>query len=201
MELDEASRYITTFTTHLGLYRYKRLNYGTNAAAEIFQYALQTQLRGLRGVQNIADDIIVYGKTRDEHDTNLEKCLQRLSEKGLKLSKPKCKFLTRTLSFFGQIFSDAGIRPDLKRVKDPQDAPVPTNVHEVRSFFGMVNYSSKYIPNFATTTKPLRALTKKNALFDWTKEHQEPFDTLKKCPDICAMYGLFPQTKGNNCFS
>ena len=36
LELDEASRYITTFSTHIGLFRYKHLNYGTNAAAEIF---------------------------------------------------------------------------------------------------------------------------------------------------------------------
>ena len=61
LELDEASRYITTFSTHVGLFRYKRLNYGTNAAAEIFQYTLQTQLQGLTGVKNIADDILVYG--------------------------------------------------------------------------------------------------------------------------------------------
>ncbi|CAB4028117.1 Hypothetical predicted protein [Paramuricea clavata] len=42
LEVDEASRYITTFSAHVGLFRYKRLNYGTNAAAEIFQYTLQT---------------------------------------------------------------------------------------------------------------------------------------------------------------
>ena len=51
LELDEESRYITTFSTHIGLVRYKRLNYGTNAAAEIFQYILQTQLQGLTGVK------------------------------------------------------------------------------------------------------------------------------------------------------
>ena len=44
LELEENSRYITTFTTHEGLFRYKRLNYGTNAAAEIFQFTLQQQL-------------------------------------------------------------------------------------------------------------------------------------------------------------
>lgn len=66
LELDEASRYITTFCTHSGLFRYKPLNYGTNAATEIFQYTLQAQLQGLKGVKNIADDI-VYGKTRDGH--------------------------------------------------------------------------------------------------------------------------------------
>ena len=33
LELDEASRYITTFSTNFGLFRYKRSNYGTNASA------------------------------------------------------------------------------------------------------------------------------------------------------------------------
>ena len=102
------------FTIHLGLYRYKHLNYETNTAAEIFQCTLQTQLCRLRGVQNIAGDIIVYGKIRDKHDTDSEKCLQHLSEKGLKLNKPKCKFLTKILNFFRQIFSDVGICPDPK---------------------------------------------------------------------------------------
>ncbi len=92
LELEENSRYITTFTTHEGLFRYKRLNYGTNAAAEIFQFTLQQQLRGLHGVRNIADDIIVYGKTREDHDANLEKCLQRLSDKGLRFKPVKVYF-------------------------------------------------------------------------------------------------------------
>ena len=40
LELDEESRYITTFTTHVGLFRYKRLSFGINSAAEIFQKAV-----------------------------------------------------------------------------------------------------------------------------------------------------------------
>ena len=99
IELDEQSRYITTFSTHVGLYRYKRLNYGTNAAAEIFRYTLQRALQGLKGVKNMADDIIIFGSTRAEHDSNLDKCLQRLKAKGLRLNKSKCSFLNNTLSF------------------------------------------------------------------------------------------------------
>ena len=76
LELSDSSRIITTFSTNEGLFRYKRLNYGTNAAAEIFQHTLQQQLHGLRGVRNIADDIIIYGKTGQEHDEYLDKCLQ-----------------------------------------------------------------------------------------------------------------------------
>ena len=70
LELSEESRNITTFSTQLGLFRYKRLNYGTNASAEIFQYTLQKAQQGLNGVQNIADDFLIYGATREEHDSD-----------------------------------------------------------------------------------------------------------------------------------
>ena len=63
LELDERSRYIITFSTHVSLYRYKRLNYGTNAAAELFQHTLQTVLEVLDGIRNLADDIIIFVKT------------------------------------------------------------------------------------------------------------------------------------------
>ncbi len=68
LELTEESRYITTFSTLEGLFRYKRLNYGTNSAAEIFQNILQRNLSDIHGVKNIADDIIIHGKTRKLHD-------------------------------------------------------------------------------------------------------------------------------------
>ncbi|CAB4022057.1 Hypothetical predicted protein, partial [Paramuricea clavata] len=172
LELDPKRRHITTFSTHIGLYRYKRLNYGTNAAAEIFQYTLQTQLQGLVGVKNIADDIIVYGSTRKEHDENLDKCLQRLTTRGLTLNASKCKLLNPTLEFFGQIFSADGTRPDPQRVVDLQNVATPTTVQEVRSLLGMANYSSQYIPNFATITAPLRLLTKNDTPFVWTTAHK-----------------------------
>ena len=194
IELDEQSRYITTFSTHVGLYRYKRLNYGTNAAAEIFQYTLQTALQGLKGVKNIANDIIIFGSTRAEHDSNLDKCLQRLKAKGLRLNKSKCSFLNNTLSFFGQVFSE-GTRPDSKRVTDLLNAPQPTNSHEVRSFLGMANHSNKYIRDFATLTAPLRGLTRKDVRFDWTPTHQEAFEKLKNALSSAPCMSYFDKNK------
>ncbi|CAB3984924.1 Hypothetical predicted protein [Paramuricea clavata] len=67
--LDQEGRFITTFSIHVGLYRYKRLNYGTKTSAEIFQHLLQTKLQELNGVKYIADDIIVFGK----HELNMIK--------------------------------------------------------------------------------------------------------------------------------
>ena len=171
------------------------MNYGTNAAAELFQHTLQQHLQGIKGVKNIADDILVFGSTRDEHDRALEACLKRLSEKGLVLNSSKCSFLQTELSFFGQIFSEKGTQPDPKRAEDLANATVPTNIQEVRSLLGMANYSAKYIPNFATITDPLRELTKKNSNFRWDKVHQEAFDKLKKALVTAPVMSYFDRSK------
>ena len=125
LELHPDSHFITTFSTHLGLYRYTRLNFGTNASAELFQNTLQHHLQGMAGVQNIADDILVFGSTRQEHDQALENCLKRLKEKGFTLNKSKYCFLNTELEFFGQIFSEQGTRPDPCRTQDVIDASIP----------------------------------------------------------------------------
>ncbi|PIK42246.1 hypothetical protein BSL78_20901 [Apostichopus japonicus] len=103
-ELDEESRYITTFTTHQGLYRYTRLMFGVNAASEKFQKAVSHMLTGLPGVINISDDIIVYGQSKQEHNENLHRVLQRLAECGACLNRDKCKIAHPEVVFRTHIF-------------------------------------------------------------------------------------------------
>ena len=90
LELDPESRQITTFSTHVALYRYKRLMFGINAASEIFQNTIAELLHGLNGCRNISDDIIVHGKTPAEHNANLRAVLDRLRENNVRLNREKC---------------------------------------------------------------------------------------------------------------
>ena len=83
VELDPESRSITTFVTHCGLYRYKRLMFGINAAPEIYQHVIQQTLQSCEKAANISDDIIIHAKTVDEHVRILEKALKTLKEKNL----------------------------------------------------------------------------------------------------------------------
>ena len=195
LPLADESRYITTFSTHLGLFCYKRLACGINASAEIFKHALQQSLHGIQGVRNIADDIIIHARSRKEHDVALQNCLQRLKENGLTLNAKKCSFLQPMLHFFGQIFSAKGTRPDPKRITDLQNMSVPTNAQEVRSLLGMANYSSKYIHNYATVTSPLHELTKKNVRFAWTDAHKKAFTQLKDALIVAPVMAYFDLSK------
>ena len=67
--LDEKSRNITIFSTHIGLFRYKRLHFGVNAAVEVYQHEIGRVIQGIPGVANMSIDIIVHGEDRPQHDS------------------------------------------------------------------------------------------------------------------------------------
>ena len=195
LTLAEESRYITTFATHKGLRRYRKLNFGTSSASEIFQQAIHDQIRDIPNVINMSDDVIVYGKTQAEHDSTLRAVFQRFSERGLTLNKEKCKFNQDKLTFFGFVFSSAGISPDPVKVEAIHNAPPPTTAKDVRSFLGLATYCSKFIRNFSDLTQPLRDLTKKHATFRWTSQHAKSFQAVKSALESSTVMAYFDQNK------
>ena len=101
MELDEESRQYVAINTHRGLYRYLRLPFGIASAPAIFQQTMDTILHGIPGVLCYVDDVLIVGKTREEHMSTLEEVLKRLQKERLKLSKDKCRFLVKTVEYLG----------------------------------------------------------------------------------------------------
>ena len=78
LELHEESRYITTFSTHCGLRRYKSLKFGINSAADIFQNAIRNCIQDIPGSINVSDDILIFGRNQETHDASLSAVLERL---------------------------------------------------------------------------------------------------------------------------
>ena len=91
LEVHSSSCGITTFTTHKGLYRYKRLCFGINIAGEIFRKNVSEVIQNIPGVRNISDNIIVYTKGKDHLDT-LKSGMQRLIQHNVTISREKCFF-------------------------------------------------------------------------------------------------------------
>ncbi|KAK8773388.1 hypothetical protein V5799_012079 [Amblyomma americanum] len=117
LELDTPSRQLTTFSTHVGFFHYKRLNYGISSAAEIFYNTIRQVLNGIPNILNVSDDIFVFGQTKQQPGASLEAVLHRLQEAGLTLNEKKCHFHQGELKFFGLIFSAGDVRPDSKKVE------------------------------------------------------------------------------------
>ncbi|KAL9967186.1 hypothetical protein ACROYT_G025364 [Oculina patagonica] len=191
IELSPESRDITTFCTHKGLYRYKRLMFGISCAPEMYQKVLQQVLQDCDGAHNILDDVIVHAATEEEHDRRFENVVRVLSSKGLTLNRDKCQFKMSHLEFMGHVLSARGIGPADVKVKAVVDAREPTSAAEVRSFLGLVNFTARFIPDLATVSAPLRQLTKNGEPFVWGLEQQKSFEELKKRLSSAETLGYF----------
>jgi hypothetical protein len=181
--LSEASRDITTFTTHAGQYRYKRLSFGICSAPEIYQRKVADIISGIPGVVNLADDIVVHGCTQAEHDDRLGKTLSRLADVNMTLNESKCEFGAEQIDFVGHRISSRGVDPGKGKVDAVVAAIVPKTVAELKSFLGLVSYCSKFISDFSSRTDVLRSMTlgvDAGTLIEFGAVELEAFRNLKR---------------------
>ena len=110
---------------------------------------------------------------------NIEAVLKCLSDAELRLKASKCQFMKPSLVCLGHHIDAEGFHPVAAKVKAIQDAPAPTNVTELKSFFGMVNFYGKFLPNLSSTLEPLHELLRKGTRWGWRSRQQEAYDTAK----------------------
>lgn len=179
VELHPASRYVTTFMTGMGLMRYKRLMFGINCAPEIFQRIMTEMLRPAEGVIVFIDDIVIFAKTREEHDMRLKKVLSILKQNNATLNKEKCKFGVQELEVLGFKVDAHGIKPTDEKVKAIANFREPASKEEVRSFLGLVTFVGHFIPDLATRSEELRKMIRGEAQ-NFGKAQREAFDDLRQ---------------------
>lgn len=172
---------LLTISTHKGLFSYTRLPFGISSAPAIFQKVIENLLAGIPGVVAFIDDILITGRTTLEHLERLECVFKKLSDSGLRVAKEKCHFFKEKIEYLGHIIDRNGLHKSKENVEAILKAPAPTNITEIKSFIGMVNFYSKFIPQFSTILSPIYDLLKKNAKFVWSKRCQVAFDMIKKC--------------------
>lgn len=171
---------VTCINTHRGLFKYKRLVFGLASAPAIFQRAIESIL-GLEGVLIYLDDILITGIDKAQHMARLKSVLHRFQEAGLILRKEKCEFFKDELSYLGYIINKSGIRKSPEKVKAIVEAPIPTNLNQLQSFLGLVNYYRNFVPGASSMLSPLYELLKKGIKWSWTKKHDKAFNEIKNC--------------------
>lgn len=180
IKLSTTSSLLTTFNTPFGRYRFLRLPFGINSAQDEFQRRVDETYEGLTGVAAIVDDILVFGKTKLEHDNNLRAMLKRTRERGVRLNPDKCQICVSEVSYFGHTLSREGVKPDPAKVKAIQDMQPPTSRGELETILGMVNYLARFAPRLSEINAPLRQLLKQDSEFLWDKNHDKAFTQTKK---------------------
>ncbi|XP_063892502.1 uncharacterized protein K02A2.6-like [Helicoverpa armigera] len=185
IEIHPDSRDITTFISNRGLFRYKRMMFGINCAPEIFQKTLERILIGCEGVVNFIDDILIFARNLQEHDERLKRVMEVLDKHKVLLRKDKCIYRVNKIQFLGHELTDQGVKPLQKYSAAISEFRPPTNVAELQSFLGLINYVGKWIPNLGEETEPLRILLKNRTGRNsdikeaWGEAQQIAFNNLK----------------------
>ena len=142
VEVAQEDRAKTAFTTQEGLFEFNVMPFGLCKAPATFQRLMDSVLAGLQWSTCLVylDDIIIMGRTFNEHLANLQQVFERLKQSGLKLQFKKCQFLQHQVNFFGHIVSSTGITPDPSKTLKVKEWPRPTSVQETQQFLGLANY-------------------------------------------------------------
>ena len=99
---------------------------------------------------------------------------------GLPLTSASAILVSPRLHFMnGYRFDQEGLKPTPEKVQAIYECEPPRSKTEVRSFLGMTGYLSKFIPRYASLTKPLRDLTRTETKFHWGPTEDKAFKEVK----------------------
>ena len=172
----------TAFRTRYGHFEFTVMPFGlTNAPAAFMCMMNQVFSSCLDNfVVVFIDDILVYSKDKEEHEQHLRKVLQILRENQLYAKFSKCEFWLEKVSFLGHFISKEGVSVDPAKIEAVRDWPAPKNMTEVRSFLGLAGYYRRFVKDFSKIARPMTNLMKKDKKFEWSKECELAFQTLKE---------------------
>ena len=131
------------------------------------------------GVVCHMDDVLIFGKDSNEHDSGVDVVFKKLQTAGVTLND-KSKFAQITIKFLGHIIDQEGVQPDPEKVSAINLIEPPKDVKGVRRFLGMANLLAKFLPNLSEIVSPLRKLLCKNVLWHCGNSQQRSFETIKK---------------------
>ncbi|GFT17119.1 retrovirus-related Pol polyprotein from transposon 17.6 [Trichonephila clavipes] len=159
----------------------KVMPFGLCNASATFKRLMETIPGGLSYEAYLVylDDIIIVGRSFEEHLKNIRRVLQKLKEANLKLSPSKCHLFRREVTYLGHIILAEGVRTDPDKISAVKDWNCPTDVHQLRSFLGLCTYYRKFVKSFSTIARPLHKLTEAKQKFIWMVDCNNTFNKLK----------------------
>jgi len=177
--LDSHSQDLTTFLTPFGRFKFLKLPFGITSAPEHFQKCMVNILGNQSNVAIHMDDILIWGKTKKEHDQVVRQVLDKLKSVGMTLNKDKTEFNKTSIKFLGHYISADGISVDPDKISAILNMESPKNVKDLQRFNGMVNFLAKFIPDKAKIMAPMNSLLQSGISWNWGPEQQKAFKEIK----------------------
>lgn len=113
----------------------------------------------------------VQGKTPSELLDRLRQVLLRLRQHNLHVNRGKCQFFKSSITYLGHVIDKDGLYASGEKISAIVNSLPPTNVSQLHTFLGMVNYYQRFIPNLQDKLHMLHQLLSKNTRFLWDKRY------------------------------
>ncbi|GJZ49549.1 putative reverse transcriptase domain-containing protein [Tanacetum coccineum] len=172
----------TAFRTRYGHFEFVVMPFGLTNAPAIFMDLMNRVCRPMldKSVIVFIDDILVYSKSKEEHEIHLREILETLRKERLYAKFSKCEFWLQEVQFLGHVINSESLKVDSAKIEAVMNWQTPKNVGEIQSFLGLTSYYRRFIQDFSKIASSLTKLTKKNTPFVWGKEQEEAFVTLQR---------------------
>ena len=195
--LDEESSYLTTFNTPFGRFRFTRVPFGITVSGDAFQRKIDNVYMNIDQAKGIADDMLIWGNKEDgsDHDEALTEFLQTTRRNNLCINYEKIQYKMKSVSFFGKTLTTDGHKPHDDHVRAIVEMDTPTNVTNIQTIMGMIQFSAEHSPRIAEISEPLRQLTCKDVAWNWGPEHDEALKALKKEISTAPVLGYYNPKK------
>jgi len=133
---------------------------GLKNASKTFQRMVEYVLRNFIGKSVIVfiDDILVYSKTREEHEEILKEVLNTLQQNELYLKSKKCEFFRKKVTFLGHVISNNKVEMDPAKIQIVREWGELETKKDVQRFLGFANFYRRFIKGFAKIADPLNKL-------------------------------------------
>jgi len=183
IRIREGDEWKTAFRTRYGLYEFQVMPFGLTNAPSTFQDMMNHVLSDVLDVGVLAymDDILIYAKTKEEHDRLVKEVLKKLQQNRLAVSPEKCVWKAKEVEFLGYIIGRDGIKMSTGKVEAVLSWETPNSLTEVQSFLGFANFYRRFIKDYSRVARPLTELTKKEIgkNWSWNEEAGAAFRELK----------------------
>ncbi|GJR71973.1 putative reverse transcriptase domain-containing protein [Tanacetum coccineum] len=151
----------TTFRTRYGHYEFQVMPFGLTNAPAVFMDLMNRVCKPYldRFVIVFIDDILIYSKSRKEHEGHLKLILNLLKKEELYAKFSKCEFWLSKVQFLGHVIDSEGIHVDPAKIEAIKDWASPKTPTEIRQFLGLAGYYRRFIEGFSKIARPMTKLT------------------------------------------
>ncbi|KAM0008028.1 putative nucleotidyltransferase, Ribonuclease H [Helianthus debilis subsp. tardiflorus] len=168
LRIQEESVPKTAFRTRYGHYEFLVMPFGLTNAPAVFIDLMNRVCKPYldKFVIVFIDDILIYSRTKEEHEQHLRTKLELLKKEKLYAKFSKCEFWIRKVQFLGHVVNEKGIHVDPSKIEAIKNWEAPKTPTEVRQFLGLAGYYRRFIENFSKIAQPLTTLTQKDKKYD-----------------------------------